>query len=180
LFAALACELPNATATTATDVELIARAYAKWGEDCVSRLLGDFAFAIWDATQRRLFCARDQFGIKPLYYARIGSTIAVSNTLDCLRVHRGVSNALNDCAVADFLMFGENREPGTTIFRDIRRLPPAHHMTWSGDTVSLRKYWTMPVERPISSRGLAITSIDSTNCCVTRLPTACVPIGRPC
>jgi asparagine synthase (glutamine-hydrolysing) len=149
LIAALAGDLPNATATTATDAELIARAYAKWGEDCVSRLLGDFAFAIWDATQRRLFCVRDQFGIKPLYYARIGSTIAVSNTLDCLRVHRGVSNALNDCAVADFLMFGENREPGTTIFRDIRRLPPAHHMTWSGDTVSLRKYWTMPVERPI-------------------------------
>jgi len=148
LVAALSGEPANATATAA-DVELIAHAYAKWGVECVSRLLGDFSFAIWDATERRLYCARDRFGVRPLYYARIGATIAVSNTLDCLRVHGGLSNALNDLAVADFLMFGENREPDTTVFRDIKRLPPAHHMTWSGDTVSLRKYWAMPVEATI-------------------------------
>jgi asparagine synthase (glutamine-hydrolysing) len=149
LMAALSGESPNAGLAAATDPELIVRAYEKWGDDCASRLLGDFAFAIWDQGRRRLFCARDQFGVRPLYYAQVGSTIMVSNTLDCLRVHRGVSNALNNFAVADFLMFGENREPQTTVFRDINRVPPAHHLTSSSDSAALRKYWTMPVEFPV-------------------------------
>ena len=56
------------------DSELILRAYAKWGPACVEHLRGDFSFAIWDAPNKRLFCARDQFGIKPFYYASVGST----------------------------------------------------------------------------------------------------------
>ena len=65
----------------ATDVELILRAYAVWGEDCASRLLGDFTFAIWDEPRQRLFCARDQLGVKPFFYAQLGQTVLFSNTL---------------------------------------------------------------------------------------------------
>src|SRR5438552_3262366 len=60
----------------ANGAELILHAYAAWGEGCVCHLLGDFAFAIWDRRQRRLFCARDHFGIKPFFYAhRSGSFV---------------------------------------------------------------------------------------------------------
>src|SRR5712692_2905652 len=110
----------------ATDAALILHAYHAWGEDCVRHLLGDFAFAIWDGPRRRLFCARDHFGIKPFYYASAGKCLLFSNTLDCLREHPAVSDRLNDLAIADFLLFDSNRDPGATTFADIERIPPAH------------------------------------------------------
>jgi asparagine synthase (glutamine-hydrolysing) len=133
----------------ATDAELILRAYGAWGENCVSHLLGDFAFAIWDATHRTLFCARDQLGVKPFFYSQRGNTIIVSNTLDCVRLHPAVSRDLDDGAIADFLLFGANQDPSATVFRDIRRLPPAHSMTWSAGKTHARRYWMMPVDEPL-------------------------------
>ena len=105
---------------------MILRAYCVWGEDCVAHLLGDFTFAMWDGPKRRLFCARDHLGVKPLFYAQIGQTVVISNTLDCVRLHPAVSRDLNDSAIADFLFFGANQQSDTTSFRDIRRLPSAH------------------------------------------------------
>ena len=109
------------------DAELVVRAYLAWGPDCVHHLMGDFAFAIWDAPAQRLFCARDHLGGKPFFYARIGAGVIVSNTLNCLRRHPGVSRELNDQAIADFLLFGHNAEPDTTALdRKSTRLNSSH------------------------------------------------------
>ncbi len=134
------------------DAELILHAYRAWGEDCVTRLLGDFTFAIWDAPRRRLFCARDHLGVKPFYYAVVGRTVVFSNTLDCVRLHPAVSRELHDPAVADFLLFGVNQDSDTTAFRDIRRLPPAHSIAWSRVGARHRRYWTVPVDEPLDLR----------------------------
>jgi asparagine synthase (glutamine-hydrolysing) len=136
----------------ASDAELILRAYGTWRDDCVTHLLGDFAFAIWDGPERRLFCARDHLGVKPFFYARLGKTMVFSNTLDCVRLHPGVSSGLNDLAIADFLLFGANQEFDTTAFHDIRRLPPAHCLTGSREAISCRQYWTLPIDEPIAFR----------------------------
>jgi asparagine synthase (glutamine-hydrolysing) len=137
----------------ASDAELILRAYMKWGTACVERLLGDFAFAIWDASTRRLFCARDHLGVKPLYYAQIGAWLVVSNAIECLRHHPDVSDELDDLAVADFLLFGHKTDHAATTFRDIRRLPPAHTLIWSRETgASVRRYWELPIDEPIYVR----------------------------
>ena len=139
-------------ALEATDAELILRAYSVWGEDCVGHLLGDFAFAVWDEPRQRLFCARDQLGVKPLFYAHVGQTVVVSNTLDCLRLHPAVSRELNDAAIADFLLFGANQEIDTTAFRDIQRLPAGHSISWAKQITSRRRYWTLPVDEPVHFR----------------------------
>jgi asparagine synthase (glutamine-hydrolysing) len=136
-------------AADATDVELILRSYHVWGEDCVLHLLGDFAFGIWDGLQQRLFCARDHMGVKPFFYAQLGSLVVFSNTLDCIRQHPAVSNKLNDQAIADFLLFEMNQDSATTSFGDIQRLPPAHRATWSRNGLSMNRYWTMPIDEPI-------------------------------
>jgi asparagine synthase (glutamine-hydrolysing) len=133
----------------AGDDELLLHAYAQWGPDCVEHLRGDFAFAIWDAQAQTLFCARDHFGIKPFYYALFDSLFLFSNALNALRLHPRVSPALNDSAVADFLLFGLNCDNSTTTFRDIQRLPPAHSLLVSRDAVKLRRYWDVPVDRRI-------------------------------
>ena len=134
------------------DVELILRAYTRWGTHCVERLLGDFAFAVWDGPKRRLFCARDHMGVKPFYYARVGHWLLVSSTIESLRGHNAVPDTLNDLAIADFLLFGSNQDSATTSFRDIQRLPPAHTLTWSESGLDVRRYWTLPIEEPLYYR----------------------------
>lgn len=139
-------------ATDTPDVELILRSYSVWGEGCVEHLLGDFAFGIWDASQQRLFCARDHIGVKPFYYASLGPCVIFSNTLDCVRLHPSVSDRFNDTAIADFLLFNLNQDKATTTFADIQRLPPAHCATWSESGLRLRRYWTLPIDEPIYYR----------------------------
>ena len=138
------------------DVELILQAYCVWQEECIQHLLGDFAFAIWDGWQQRLFLARDHMGVKPLYYSYIGSCVIFSNTLDCIRQHPSVSERLNDLAVADFLLFDLNQDKAATTFADIQRIPPAHSAKWSHDSGSLQlhRYWTVPIEEPVYYRRL--------------------------
>jgi asparagine synthase (glutamine-hydrolysing) len=136
----------------APDSELILRSYAVWGANCVDHLRGDFAFAIWDASNELLFCARDHFGIKPFYYARLKNLFLFSNTLNCVRAHPDVSGELNDSAIADFLLFGLNYNEAATTFQDVQRLPPAHCMTVSRGGLELRKCWAPPMNGRIRYR----------------------------
>jgi asparagine synthase (glutamine-hydrolysing) len=135
--------------SNAPDCDLILQAYAAWGVACIDRLQGDFSFALWDAPHKRLFCARDHFGVKPLFYASLGQLVVVSNTLNCVSRHPTVSTRLNDLAIADFLLFDMIREPGATSFADIQRLPPAHVLLCEAGTISIRRYWNLPVSAPL-------------------------------
>jgi asparagine synthase (glutamine-hydrolysing) len=137
---------------TVPDTDLVLHAYHAWGEDCVSHLLGDFAYAMWDGRTNRLFCARDHFGVKPFYFAQTPHSFVFSNTLNCVRLSPAVSDDLNASAIGDFLLFGYNQEPTTTTFAGIQRLPPAHVLTWSGGSLRLRRYWTLPVSGQIRYR----------------------------
>jgi asparagine synthase (glutamine-hydrolysing) len=132
------------TPAVVSDSELILRAYSTWGEACLDHFLGDFCFVIWDERRKALLCAHDQLGVKPLYYAETRRWLIVSNTLDCVRLGSEAAARLDEMAVADFLLFGENQDPAGTIFADIRRLPPAHAMTWSAGSLSVKRYWTPP------------------------------------
>jgi asparagine synthase (glutamine-hydrolysing) len=135
------------------DVALVLHAYHAWGEACVRHLLGDFAFGIWDARSRSLFCARDHFGIKPFFYSQAGGCLVFSNTLECVRRHPAVSADLNELAIADFLLFGENLEPDTTAFAQVMRLASGHCMTWSAEGLEVRAYWTLPRDIQVSHRA---------------------------
>ena len=127
--------------TPPTDAELILHAYATWQDDCVKHLIGDFAFAIWDSTRERLFCARDHLGVRQFFYTYANNQFVFSNTLNSLRLHPHVSNNLNELAVGDFLVFGLNQDPSTTIFADIQRVPRAHTLVVSREGVRVQKYW---------------------------------------
>jgi asparagine synthase (glutamine-hydrolysing) len=133
----------------ATDPELVLHAYDIWSERCPERLLGDFSFAIWDGRARRVFCARDHFGVKPFYYSQAGENFVCSNTLNCVRLSPAVSGKLNDAAIADFLLVGVNQNPATTTFSDIQRLPAGHCLVCSERQFRISRYWSLPVEDPI-------------------------------
>jgi asparagine synthase (glutamine-hydrolysing) len=135
-----------------SDVELILHAYHAWDENCVEHLLGDFAFAIWDGRELRLFCARDHFGVKPFFYAVVGNSLIFSNTLNCVRLHPNVSDRLNERAIGDFLLFGWNQDAAISVFADVQRLPAAHVLTWSAQGLRLRRYWKLPTDGDIRYR----------------------------
>ncbi len=136
----------------ATAAQLILHAYYVWGERCVEDLLGDFAFAIWDGTAGRLFCARDRFGIKPFFYAASRRGIVFSNTLDCLRLHPDVGDSLDELPVTDLLLFDYRLDNSTTSFADIKRLPAAHSLTYENGRIRTAGYTALPTHRTIRYR----------------------------
>ena len=143
------------TVKSATDAELILHAYHVWGAGCTEHLIGDFSFAIVDPSARRLVCARDHLGVRPFYYAVVNSQLVWSNTLDTIRQHPDVSDEVSESAIVDFLLFGFNRDPATTTFSDIRRLPPAHHLVRTDQGLRVKRYWTftLPEERRLKRMG---------------------------
>lgn len=136
----------------ASDAALVLRAYRAWGDECLARLHGDFSFAIRDEHEQRLFCARDRFGVRPFFYAALPGAFLCGNTLDALRRHPGVGEALDEQALADFLVCGFPLDPALSFYRDIRRLPAAHCLTVTASAMRIERYWTLPHEPALRHR----------------------------
>lgn len=126
--------------------ELVLHAYHVYGEQLVDHLLGDFAFALWDARNGKLVCARDHFGIRPFYYAQPEGGFAFASQPDALLQLPGVSDALDPAAIADFLMFGVCLDPVVTVYTAIRCLPPASIRVVDAAGTRERRYWQLPEE----------------------------------
>jgi asparagine synthase (glutamine-hydrolysing) len=113
---------------TESDTEVLLESFRAWGESCVERLSGMFAFAIWDNDQRRLFCARDRAGEKPFYWALLGDSFIFASELKALLEWPGFERHLDPIALVDFLTFGFVPEP-RTIWRAAHKLPPGQCMS---------------------------------------------------
>ena len=128
------------------DGELVLRTYLDCGERCVDRLLGDFAFAIWDPRYDRMFCARDHTGMRQLlYHHRPDRLFAFATEARALLAHPEIHAIVNETRVADFLLGLEGADFESTFFSGVIRLPPAHCMTVDRDGLSMRRYWTLEV-----------------------------------
>ncbi|MGH7279380.1 MAG: asparagine synthase (glutamine-hydrolyzing), partial [Candidatus Rokuibacteriota bacterium] len=125
---------------TRSDTEAIVHAYEEFGEGCVARLRGMFAFAVWDASARRLLLARDRVGKKPLYYAAGGETLCFASELKALLQDPSLKREIDLAALADFLALGAVPAP-RTIFRHVTQLPPAHYLVWEAGRVRTQEYW---------------------------------------
>ena len=123
------------------DSALILAAYEKWGDTCPEKLVGDFAFAIWDSSQNRLFCARDYFGVKPFYYYLSESLFAFSSEIKALFRLAGVTRQLNQTRIGDHLG-GMYEDKQITFYRDILRLPPGHRIAVDRRGSRLEAYWS--------------------------------------
>ena len=143
------------------DTEVLLAAYAEWGDECLARLNGMFAFAIWDARRNRLFGARDRFGEKPFHYVldeRRGS-FAFASEIKALLALGAATGRLNDRALFRYFRFGEQAGAEATIWDQVKRLPPATGFTIdvgaNGLTMHAWRYWDVDfnsgaVEEPIA------------------------------
>lgn len=140
-FRELKKQLPDHMFKTSGDTEVILAAYKKWGRDCVKKFNGIFAFAIWDKEKRELFLARDQIGVKPLYYFWDGKKLIFSSEIKAILEH-DVPRVLNKEAFAHYLRVLYVPEP-LTMFRGINKLPPATYATLKDGRLETHKYWEM-------------------------------------
>ncbi|AEH44589.1 asparagine synthase (glutamine-hydrolyzing) [Thermodesulfatator indicus DSM 15286] len=124
---------------TRSDTEVILKAYREWGPDCVERLSGMFAFALWDAAKRRLVLARDRLGKKPLYYTVKGQHLAFASEIKALLPELD-KKTLDPEALDCYFSFGFVPSP-KSIFYGIKKLPPAHVAVFSENGLSLKRYW---------------------------------------
>jgi len=133
------------------DTEVILKAYHAWGVDCPARLHGMFAFALWDRNQRRLFMARDRFGIKPLYYTLSDGRLRFASSMQALLAAGGVDTAIDPVALHfQFTLHAVVPAP-RTILAGVRKLPPAHTLEIAADgSHNLRRYWSLEARRPIT------------------------------
>ncbi len=124
------------------DTETILHAYEEWGESCVEYLNGMFAFAIWDATERVLFLARDRLGIKPLFYGNYRNGFCFASEMKAILADEQFPRGIDDRALASYFML--SYIPGeATIYPDIRKLLPGHTLTWRNNNFCIRQYWDL-------------------------------------
>jgi asparagine synthase (glutamine-hydrolysing) len=127
------------TFKTTSDTEVILAAYVKWGDDCVNHLRGMFSFAIWDERRRRLFCARDRFGIKPFYYAIVKDTFYFASEVKALLPFMPSIETDPD-ALKDYFAFQFCLD-GKTLFKGVHELKPAFCLSLEGGSLKARRYW---------------------------------------
>jgi len=131
------------TFATRSDTEVIVHAWQAWGEKCVDRFRGMFAFVLWDENQQTAFIARDRLGVKPLFYGELpGGYLIIGSELKSLLVHGALARAIDPLAVEDYFAFGYIPEP-RTIFRGVAKLPPGHSLTIrrGSPLPAAREYW---------------------------------------
>jgi asparagine synthase (glutamine-hydrolysing) len=131
-----------------SDARLALGAYRQWGEQCVAHLLGDFAFAVWDSRRRQLFCARDRFGVKPLYYYERGGLLALASEMKGLLALPAVDRTVDETWIADYI-HRLGLDNVTTFYAGIKRLPPAHALTFGRTGLRTWRYWTLDTRREV-------------------------------
>ena len=149
---------------TQSDTEVIVHAWEAWGEDCVKRLRGMFAFALWDRNRETLFLARDRLGVKPLYYAFLpDGKLIFGSELKSLLAHGGFSRELDPFAIEEYFALGYVPEP-RTVFLGVAKLPPAHTLMVrrGAKTAAPKQYWDarFTLDNPISEADACAEVVD--------------------
>jgi asparagine synthase (glutamine-hydrolysing) len=130
------------------DAELVLSLYLCFGVACVSRIIGDFSFAIWDPRRRELFCARDALGIRPFFYHASHQLFIAGSEVGQILRHEAVSSTPNEGMIAEYLACAMN-ELSETLYRDVRRLPPAHFIVAGVDGIQVRRYFDINAGKTI-------------------------------
>ena len=126
-----------------SDTEVVLHAYMQWGEDCVLKFNGIFAFAVWEANGKRMFLARDRIGVKPLFYRENNGTLIFASEMKTILCHPKVPALLDREGAAQLLLLGPGRLPGSGVFHGIREVEPGCCGWFADGKLILRRYWQL-------------------------------------
>ena len=126
-----------------SDTEVVLHSYAQWGEDCVEKFNGIFAFAVWEQRRGRLFLARDRIGVKPLFYKLHEGGLLFASEIKTILAYPTVRAEVDEDGVSEILLLGPGRTPGCGVFRGIMELEPGCRGYYEGGRLSLSRYWKL-------------------------------------
>ncbi|WP_433957599.1 asparagine synthase (glutamine-hydrolyzing) [Cytobacillus horneckiae] len=129
-----------------SDTEVLLTSYIEWGKNCLERLNGIFAFAIWDEHKQELFIGRDRLGVKPLFYKETADGIIFGSELKAILKHPQVKTELNREGLAEVFGLGPSRSPGSGVFKGLVELRPAHALSLSKNGLNIWRYWNVKSE----------------------------------
>ncbi|MCM3700418.1 asparagine synthase (glutamine-hydrolyzing) [Paenibacillus macerans] len=131
---------------TNCDTEVLLQSYIEWGPDCVYRLNGIFAFAVWDSVRQHVFFARDRLGVKPLFYSEVDGTLIFGSEPKAILRHPKVKPAVGPEGLAEIFVIGPARTPGHGVYKDLKELRPGHVMIYSRSGLRKYAYWKLEAE----------------------------------
>lgn len=126
-----------------SDTEILLKSFIHFGKDVVNHLNGIFAFAIWNTKTNELFLARDHFGVKPLFYTIKNGAIIFASEIKALFQYPGCEKVLDKQGISELFGIGPAHTPGTTIFKDIHEIKPAHFAIFNNDGLKIKRYWKL-------------------------------------
>lgn len=124
-----------------SDTEVVLHSYAQWGEDCVRKFNGIFAFAVWEQERERLFLARDRIGVKPLFFTQYRNGLLFASEIKTILAYPGIPRVLDREGIYQLIMLGPGRMPGSGVFRGIRELEPGYRGYYENGHLKLERYW---------------------------------------
>ena len=164
------CELADALGVPTSereeldDAAFVLRAFKRWGRDCPDRLLGDFAFAVFDARKRELFCARDPLGLRPFFYALLGRRLVFASSIQGVLAAPGVPADIDETRIAALLLGKPADLPADgSFFSAVSKLEPGHSMAYANGRASFRRHWRperVPDVRPPSDEAAIEELLD--------------------
>ncbi len=131
-----------------SDTEVLLRAYEYWGEAALNKFNGMWAFTLWDGRNRKLIASRDRFGVKPLYYTVVEGTWIFASEIKALLAYPGAFRGFDEQNVQEFLVSSLIDDDETTLFREIRSVPPSTYLELRDQRVTQRKFWALSVDAP--------------------------------
>ncbi|MDV2884141.1 asparagine synthase (glutamine-hydrolyzing) [Alkalihalophilus pseudofirmus] len=161
-----------------SDTEVLLKSYIEWGYQCIEKLNGIFAFAIWNDQDESLFMARDRLGVKPLFYTVRNGCLLFGSELKALLAHRDIEPVVDREGIAEIMGLGPSRTPGHGVFKDINELRPAHMLIYDRNGAKISRYWTLKSKpHPHSMEETAAHIRELMEDIVERQLFADVPVG---
>ena len=136
-------EKNNFNINTHSDTEILLKSYILYGKDIVHHLNGIFAFAVLDTNKKEVFLARDHFGVKPLFYTNVHDTLVFASEMKALFEYPGIKKIIDNQGISELFGIGPAHTPGTTIFKDIYELKPAHFAIFNEYGLHVEMYWKL-------------------------------------
>ncbi|MBM7643948.1 asparagine synthase (glutamine-hydrolyzing) [Scopulibacillus daqui] len=126
-----------------SDTEVLLSSYIEWGEDCLEKFNGIFAFAIWDETKQKLFAARDRLGVKPFFYRESNGSLLFGSELKAILTHPDVEAVVDREGLSEVFGLGPSKTPGHGVYKGINDLRPAHALIYTKNGLKVWRYWNV-------------------------------------
>ena len=134
-----------------SDTEVLLKSYIYYGKDVVKHLNGIFAFAIWNTKTEELFMARDHFGVKPLFYCLKDNTLIFASEIKAIFEYPGIEKIVDKQGLAELFGIGPAHTAGTTVFKDIKEIKPAHFAVFNKSGLHIERYWKLTSKEHIDN-----------------------------